>query len=241
MWSATRLRFVPGWMSSLVTLLLLPLFVYLGSWQYYRMTEKEIIEARLKDQTPIAWGEPAIETNFAHYRYRTLHIQGQFLQDKDILLDNQTFKGQVGYRVFTPFLPLGTKQKILLIDRGWIPASTRSQLPALTPITGPVILTGILNKLSPGITLKEEGLPDHIDHSPIRLQKIPFDTLSGLLGGEVYPFILQLTANSRHGYVTLPINLQVSSLRHLGYAVQWFAMALAVLIYYVIVNFRRYS
>lgn len=241
MLSVTRLQFIPGFMSSLITLLLLPLFVYLGNWQYQRMTEKKIIEARLKDQTPIEWQGQTIETNFSHYHYHVVNIRGQFLEGKDILLDNQTLKGQVGYRVFTPFLPSGSTQKILLVDRGWIPSQTRSQLPSLLSITGPVTLIGVLNLPNQGITLKEEILPDHIDHWPIRLQKIPFETLSTLLGYPIYPFILQLTANSPYSYTAVPIKLQMPSLRHLGYAVQWFTMAIAVFIYYLAINLKRCS
>lgn len=252
-------QFIPNFWSGLITVLLLPLFVYLGFWQLQRMETKQSLEKNREQQllkTPltaqelfrIPEGNEIIENPLTH-RYRSLSIQGELLLDKNILLDNQILKGQPGYRVFTP-LKSASSDILLLVDRGFIPwGGDRNHLPSIQKSPIKVSLDGFLQQLSQGPVLKKEILNNHL--WPIRIQQLNLETISMLLQRDepstesqlerqrVYPLVLQLPENSPYAFQNLPVSMGLSPHRHLGYAVQWFTMAFAILIYYVVINIKR--
>jgi len=240
-------RFSPGWVSTLCTVLIIPGFVYLGFWQLNRAEEKKKIqnalETRIKlpalEFSDLPIGAPAKQELLESLRYRQLKVHGTFLNDKQILLDNQIVDGKVGYRVFTPLVVQkkrpDEKSEILLIDRGWIPiGQSRNILPSIVPIQGTVSLKGTLNQPSYGLVLKGKTEIEW----PLRVQRIDFKTLSEQLGQELIPLLVQLNTDDVYGFEIPHHSFNISIERHLGYAVQWFTLALAVLIYYWVINRR---
>lgn len=228
---------------SLTTLLLIPVFVYLGFWQIARYHEKQNQQQALESRfnLPIINGMIDFDPTM---RYRKLQITGQFLNKRQIYLDNQIVKGQVGYRVLTPFQPIG-QSDILLIDRGWIPiGKSRDEMPIIKPVLGQQTLIGTINLPTNGIQLsnlfnKTQNKANHQISWPLRVQRIDFENLASLLSQKLSPFILQLNPQDPHGFNIQPITFNPPPSRHLGYAIQWFAMALAVLIYYLVINHYR--
>lgn len=214
----------------LITLLLFFAFVYLGFWQLDRMEFKHNLE---KDRTTALNAPPItvkeLET-MPLIRYRQLALKGKFLNDKNLLLDNQILNGKVGYRVLTPF-QVEDSQHLILIDRGFISAGpSRNSLAPVPEIPGGVQLIGRIHQLSQGITLKEDPIATEM-HWPIQIQKLDYKKLSELLAQNIYPFILQLPEESPYVFQVFPFSLGLSPKRHLGYAIQWFALATALLVY----------
>lgn len=239
--------FSPGILSSLSTLLLLLLFVQLGFWQLSRSNEKLMKQKELENRIkqPGLTLTSNLQTKlidpkkFKDFRYQQLEVKGQFLQQNHILLDNQIFKGQAGYRVITPLL-LHANSQLILVDRGWIPLlNGRQTLPNLNTVKGTLILKGRLNQIPHGIQLKKIPLSPLSLQWPLIIQQLDFKALSNLLGFEIYPFVLQLETNDPHSFNVLPFSFGLSATRHLGYAIQWFTMAIASLIYYVVINCYR--
>ncbi|HXH54552.1 MAG TPA: SURF1 family protein [Gammaproteobacteria bacterium] len=239
-----RWTFTPGWVSSLTTLLLIPLLVYLGFWQMARYHEKLNNQQSLVSRmnSPLIHKIPPSMAQFdSLLRYRQLKITGHFLNARQIYLDNQTLNRQVGYRVITPFQPIG-QSKILLIDRGWIPlGKSRNELPSIKPVLSEQTLIGTINLPAHGLQLN--NLFSQTSHKimnsiswPLRVQRIEFLNLESLLLQKLYPFILQLNPQDPMGFNIQPITFNPPPSRHLGYAIQWFAMAIAVLLYYFVIN-----
>lgn len=214
----------------LITVLLISIFVYLGFWQLERMAFKEALQ---KERT-LALESPPItiqELDIPLFRYRQLTIKGKFLNDRNVLLDNQILKGQAGYRVLTPLQAEG-KQSLILVDRGFIPAGpSRNILPKIPDIRGNVQMLGRIDQLSQGIVLKEDPTSAEI-HWPIQIQKLDYEKLSRMLEQNIYPFILQLPEESPYVFQVFPFSLGLSPKRHLGYAIQWFALATTLLVYF---------
>jgi surfeit locus 1 family protein len=230
-------------MSSLVTVLLLPLFVYLGCWQLQRMHQKEWFEKAIAHQsndTIIQLDRLAptfVEQHFDQFQYRQVSLTGRFLANP-IFLDNQILDKQLGYRVLMPFL-LTNHNHLILIDRGWIPnPGSRNILPSISARTGTVTLTGNLIQIKPGLILQKESIPTPASW-PIRVQSIDYTVLSKILEHPLLQFIVQLSAGQPDGFKTLPLNIGMPSKRHLGYALQWFTMAIVILIYYGVINIKR--
>jgi surfeit locus 1 family protein len=231
--------------AGLVTLLLFPLFVYLGFWQLDRANEKKLSETNAttrKSQETIFLKDlmPSPEA-MAAIRYRTLQVTGTFLNEQTLLLDNQILKTNkhtaVGYQVITPFQPAGSHQ-LILVNRGWIPlGKNRETLPIIPPIHHPITLSGTINQPSNGLSL---ALPQKsiVPEYPKRIQVIDYTKLATELKQDIYPFLLTLKPGDPSGFQMMPLFFKLSVERHIAYAVQWFMMSLAVLIYYGVVHCR---
>ncbi len=256
-----RWRFAPGLASTLMVLSVVPILLFLGHWQWQRFQYKiahtptqEICKSTLTlSSANILQREGSIQD--LHGRY--LQTKGKFFNQHAIFVDNQSFKGQPGYKVLTP-LWLDQDQGLILIDRGWIPlGQSRSVLPTLQPITGTVHIEGRLYPPVRGFKLPNRQAarphpnplsqsygvqalpPPHATHQwPLRVLDINLKTLAQALGHAVYPLILRLEPGDKLGFEILPFTMQVGMppIKHLGYALQWFMMALAVLIYYGVIN-----
>lgn len=235
-------EFAPGVAGTVITVLLILLFVYLGFWQLDRMETKKTLsqnlQARINEQI-IDFSDETdemIARDPDSFRFQRMQINGQFLENRDILLDNQIFNGHAGYVVLTPFISNDAKT-LILVDRGWIPwGDDRSELPEIPKVKGTLTLTGVINKYPVGMRLATEE--ESSDLWPLRIQNISYTALSVVLKQPVAHFILQLQEGSPYGFSIKPIYFGLPADRHLGYAVQWFTMALAVLIYYMVINLR---
>lgn len=236
--------------AGLVTLLLFPLFVYLGFWQLGRADEKKLSEANAtarKSQETIFLKDliPSPEM-MAAIRYRTLQVTGTFLNEQTFLLDNQLLKTNthtaVGYQVITPFQPTDSN-RLILVNRGWVPlGKNRETLPIIPPIHHPITLSGMINQPSSGLSLTSLSLvprPESISPEwPRRIQVIDYAKLATQLKQDIYPFLLALKPGDPSGFQMMPLFFKLSVERHIAYAVQWFMMSLAVLIYYGVVHCR---
>lgn len=270
----------PGIKSSILALLLVYLFVRLGLWQFNRYEQKvqwqKTIENHHKNPT-FSWEEiisqyheQTNEENQALWlknsRFQSISVQGRFLDHMVLLLDNQTYKNQVGYQVLSLFQPTHDFG-IVLVDRGFIPmGNDRNKLPnipVLPESPSPVsTLVAIMNLPSHGINLFSsknsknlppiENLTQKINSktelgtqenkaSVLRIQSIDFKELSSILGQPIYPFLLKLPKEHPKVFNHLPINFSEQAKKHLGYAIQWFIISLVTLIYYIVINTRRIS
>ncbi len=235
--------FKPGLYSTLITVLLVPLFISLGYWQLGRMEFKKELEQKLYRQEQAPSLQFSMLDHSKAQRFKLLEVSGHLINEQSILLDNQHYKGQVGYRILTPFKiqnAQGSQYALLLIDRGWIPMGTnRNVLPNIQSVHGEITLKGIINDPPKPLVLENHNLAKKIDF-PLVVQSIDFETLSLQLKQSIFPFLLQLQdPNSPYAYQILPISFGMSPTRHLGYAIQWFAMAWALLIYYCFINIKR--
>ncbi|HQQ62060.1 MAG TPA: SURF1 family protein [Pseudomonadales bacterium] len=232
-------RFKHDWRITLLTVVLLPLFVCLGFWQLHRAdVHKQMrIEADEKrQQAPVDiititdWHS----TDTIHYLPVTL--KGEWLAPM-FLLDNQTHEQKIGYDVISVMrLDNG---KNVLINRGWIAATaSRSQLPV---IPAPAISGRESGEVyaSPEIMLSgeiyaEAGWPRRIArlHVPDLAKELKFDVL---------PVIVRLGEGSPSALVTGWPVTNIEPEKNIAYAIQWFGMAIALVIFYLALVFRRES
>jgi surfeit locus 1 family protein len=232
-----QVRFSPSLPSTLVTLVLLPLFIALGLWQLDRAQYKrglEMLYAERAQDVPVSLDRPV--THPSALRYRLVELSGRFDPRHTVLLDNRVHHGRVGYEVFTPFEVQGAGLWVL-VNRGWVPqGESRSDLPAIATPTGGVDLRGIIN-LPPGmgLTLGEEEDPS----VPAVVQQVDIARLSSWAGVPLQPIVVLLDPASRYGFVREWQPAPTGAGRHLAYAVQWFGMALALLILYLVINSQR--
>ena len=215
------------------TLLMMPLLallLWLGTWQVHRAEEKRLQTAAFESGGVVATSLPGEPT-----RYARVALEGHYLPDKQVLLDNMTHAGRVGFRVLTPFTT--TAGTTLLVDRGWVPlGATRAQLPAVGVDAGPRFLGGRLDELPrAGI----DAPPGAGSGWPRVLNYPALPTLEQAIGLPLYPRLVLLDAAATDGYLRDWQPTGLSYERHLGYAVQWYALAATLAVLYVVVGLRK--
>lgn len=211
------------------------LLLSLGSWQLARASQKKILLqtfAARTAQTPLNINDLDANKDQRFYRLSTT---GHFDNAHTILLDNKTFNRQVGYEIYTPFYPEHSKQPIL-VDRGFLPVTNhRSELPLVDDILGKVSITGLINK-PPTYFALGKMVDTPTKRFPLRVEYINLNEINQLLNQDFRVFILNLAPESPYAY---PLEWQIvimSPEKHLGYAVQWFALALTLLVLFVVLN-----
>lgn len=230
--SAARSRFTANRKLTLFTLLALPLLISLGFWQLDRAAEKRALEAAYIEQQ----AQPPSQLNSRNLDtlpdYRRVMAQGQFDADHTWLLDNKQRDGRVGYEVVTPFIL--NDGSLILVNRGWLASTAqRAQLPPVPVLLGEQMLFGELVSASEHPLL--DGESQAIDWPRVVMALDPV-----AMGAQVdrkFPVrYLRLDDSSPGALVTQWQAVNVSSAKHSGYAFQWFGMAVALIIWFVVAN-----
>ncbi|MEU9050680.1 SURF1 family protein [Streptomyces sp. NPDC048384] len=147
---------------TLVALLLIPTMIRLGIWQMHRYEERSARNQLVSDALgskplPVEKLTSPGHTVTTKERYRTVTAQGHFDTDREVVVRRRVNSDEeVGFHVLTPFVL--ADGKVLLVNRGWIPADGPSQtafpeVPA--PPSGRVTVTG---RLMPDETTEASGI-----------------------------------------------------------------------------------
>lgn len=224
-----RLQWQLDWKSALAIFLILPVLVSLGFWQLRRAEEKRVLLADFEQRRTL----PAIDiTSLDTYpNYRPAYAVGQFDKTRYWLLDNRIYHGRFGYEIMAVFM-LNTGE-MLLVDRGWIEGdSSRRTLPTVTIPDGIVRISGELYRSDEkNFSLGTEVQGDW----PRRQQWLDIDTAVTEFSN-MLPVSLRLEGGSNGALQVERLVVNVTPAKHTGYAVQWFAMALALGIIFIFLN-----
>jgi surfeit locus 1 family protein len=229
-------RFQFRWIPVVVTLISFAILLKLAFWQLDRGEQKQ---QRL---TQIAHYQQFEHMSFANLlKVRedyeptgiTIKTQGVFATPATWLLDNKVVKGQVGYDVLLAFKP-NVDDKWLLVNMGWLKGdyANRSILPEVIVPTGNVTLEAYVKaKDLSAFALSEVSA--NSQQWPQRIQQINFDTLEKQSKLTFYPFMLYAEQSEEFGFTHHYEPVVMPPEKHQAYAVQWFLLALAVLIVFI--------
>ena len=235
--TSTTRTWRPSLFGVVLTLIGAALFMRLGFWQLDRADQKQ---ALLDQQVAGQQSQVEITPQNAGKlpRYQRAKVTGRYDPAHQILLDNMpSHSGQPGYRVLTP---LETSAGWMLVDRGWVPwGASRSQLPDVQLGNEDRTLTGLLDEL-PRAGLQLDTPPAEASAPWPRVLNFPQQAaLEQQLGHPLIPGLLLLDASQPDGFERLwEAHLGFSPERHIGYAVQWFALALVAVIVFIVTSFR---
>lgn len=216
-------------------LCLMPVLLLLGFWQLDRAESKQQLLNRQKQQqtaeTLLLTGEsPDDDETFL---YKPAKATGRFDNAHQFLLDNQVYQGKAGYFVLTPML-LKHDKKAVLVNRGWVPVgASRAILPDINVTQEEVTVTGHINRF-PRVGLKLGGGESTVNHWPAVVQVIDSDLLSSRLTYPAFSFQIELDQTQAHGFLRdwrKPAAMTPE--KHLGYAVQWFLLALTLTVLFI--------
>jgi surfeit locus 1 family protein len=209
------------------------LFCALGTWQLHRFEYKKTLLTTYQQRlvsTPKTFLSLANQPPQS-LQFQRIMAQGEFVNDLTMFVQNQVYKNQMGVEVLTP-VRLPHSKNLLLIDRGWVPAGI-GQTPPIETVQGPQQITGYIKLLNEYQFILGKNIFD-TRQRPIVMQKIDMTELSQLTHQSFYPFILRMDAKEAHGFVRDWAVITLLPQRHLGYAVQWFLLALVTLISFII-------
>jgi len=205
----------------------------LGAWQLDRAARKtalaEAIEARaaLPDlaTTALARSTGELEPQL----HRRIRLEGIWLREHTVFLDNRQMNGRVGFHVITP-LQIAPGDAVL-VQRGWVPRNSRDRtaLPALASPSGKVEVLGRIAGPPPKLYDFAAGE----ERGTIR-QNIDLEQHARAVGAALRPLsVVQLVGPPADG-LSRDWPLPAPDVhKHYGYAFQWFALAALIAGLYV--------
>lgn len=222
-------------------LIFLPLFLSLGFWQLDRADYKQLRQMEY-DAAPRQLSESSeaqgVLANRSLQPVKTVLTE---IDSRYFLLDNRTLEGRVGYEVIAP---VKVGQGWLLANLGWTQADPdRRKLPELSLASYERIeVEGVLSL--PENLLQLSGSSPEGSGWPLRVQLLDLELFAALLEVSVEPVLLKVYSGLNDRIV--PHKAALNSMppeRHIGYAVQWFGLALALVVWLVVSMFisRRES
>jgi cytochrome oxidase assembly protein ShyY1 len=162
-----------------------------------------------------------------------------------VLLDNQTSEGRSGVRVYRVFQP-GVLQvgaaatPPVLVELGWLPLPGDRTLPRIDSFAATTQVSGLLAP-PPSAGLAAAIVSPQADGNLLATSLDRAVLSTALKLPTLAPRVLRLDPALKIGYQRdldiLPNTLPPE--RHLGYAVQWFGLALAVLITALVLTLRK--
>lgn len=210
----------------------LPLTISAGFWQLDRAEQKRTNLA-MQD---LGAAQPAINLQTegldSSQNYLKVFAEGEWSEEL-FLLDNRIRSSRVGYEVVGVLRVSGLPA--LLVNRGWVKGDTdRKKLPEITQPFGAHRVEGYLYRSAQKpMVLSEQTWQQQW---PELLQVIDFELMEARLGEELYPAVLRINKESPLAFRADWVIERKGPGMHIGYAVQWFLMALTIFIMTIFAN-----
>lgn len=227
-------RFRQGPVATVAALLGISVTLAAGAWQVSRAEEKARRQAQLEAlqrEPPVT--VPASPVAEGDLQYRRVRVAGAFMPEHTVYLDNRLRRGVPGFEIVTP-LRIGDSERFVAVNRGWIAgAPRRDTLPEVRTPAGPVTLEGTVVPAQRVYQLEHAGPEGNVWLS------FNVDRLRRETRLDLQPLLIQQESALDDGLERSWQRPDSGRDKHLAYAFQWFAMALAILVIYVVLGFRR--
>jgi len=225
----------PRWIAAiLVGLFLAVAFVQLGLWQLSRLDDRRVynasVAARIDDEPrSLATLVGEFGADPEDLVDRNAVVTGRYIGADEFFSVGRNYDGLTGTLVMTPLeLDDGS---VMIVVRGLVPVGTPGP-PAVgyeTP-NGIVTLTGLIDDGEEPLRLGEPA-PD--DGVLSQISRVDLDYINTWYDGEVLPIDLilenQVPPNPGESLIPVPRS-ELTEGSHLGYALQWFAFAVIVVV-----------
>ncbi|MEO6363173.1 MAG: SURF1 family protein [Caldimonas sp.] len=212
----------------------------LGLWQLDRAATKEALQSVLEGNSRLpaldASSLPGTPAEVAALRYRPVRLDGRWLAERTIFLDNRQMDGKTGFYVVTPLLLAG-RPEALLVQRGWVQRDfiDRAALPKVQTPAGPVSVVGSVAP-PPSRLFEFDAAASGTIRQNLDLAAFAREASISLLPMTV----LQRDSPGAADGLARRWPPPASDVhKHYGYAFQWFAIAAAIASLYVWHRFIR--
>jgi surfeit locus 1 family protein len=237
-------QFEFNWLSTLLVIICIPLFIKLGLWQY----NKAALRQSIQDQYQSSLSKHIANlTDYLNHpeilQFQQVSVTGRYETQYQLLVDNQVENSQAGFHVITPFKIEGANTYVL-VNRGWIAGTADHQAVPMFETPGEVQeIKGMVWLPSDKIFTLEakNAIADkqaeawqlvwqHLDMKKFK-QAAPIQTLE---------VIIKLDPSIGAGGFVRNWQMPPSKIMtNLGYAYQWFGFAFAAFAIYVYTSIKR--
>lgn len=214
----------------------------LGRWQLSRAAEKEALQSMLYERGT----KPAIDgrallaapagpgDDAQALVHRAVMLEGHWLPEHTVYLDNRQMQGRPGFFVLTPLQLAGANPGVVLVQRGWAPRNfqDRTQLPQVQTSGDAVVHVQGRVAAAPSRLYEFQGGDSAQGSSRIRqnLDLAAFRTETGLA---LAPLTVLQTGEAGEGLLRDWPVVGAGVDKHYGYAFQWFGLCGLIALLYV--------
>ncbi|MGB0133730.1 SURF1 family protein [Dokdonella sp.] len=230
----------PSWLAIALLGAGLLFFCRLGFWQLDRAAEKEqLLAAYASAAAGSAMTLTQAREQVDSGGFPRVRAEGRYDAAHTYLLDDQIRNGQQGRLAFALFDP-DDGGLPLLVNRGFLAHQGDGSMPVVPRLPeGRVTLEG-LYATAPGSGFRMGGnsLPKQASWPKL---SIYIDTveIGEDLGRQIDSRVLLLDADEDSGFLREWTPQIIPPEKHLGYAFQWFCFALAALVIFIVLHWRR--
>jgi surfeit locus 1 family protein len=216
------------------------ILIALGTWQVQRLAWKTDLIATMDARLALppanlsdllAAGTPE--------DFRPVRVNGTFLHDHEMYLAARSYQSQLGYHVVTPLLldGGGPGSQAVLVDRGWVPVDRQKpESRAAGQLPGKVTVEGILRLPAKPGTFTPDNRPDQ------NMWYWPDLPAMGAHAGlaQVAPVLIEAGPEANPGGLPIGGQTRVNLPNdHLQYAITWYALAVTLVVIYLVSRRRR--
>ncbi|MGJ0621425.1 MAG: SURF1 family protein [Methylocystis sp.] len=223
---------------AIATALLFALLVSLGFWQVRRLGEKEALIARIEQratQAPQSIPPPERWAALGAEDYDFLHTRatGRFVGGRDALIFSAPPEGasrEPGYFVAAPFELTGGG--VVLVDRGFLPASKASDAALRAAPSGESTLVGVLRapeRRNPFTPADEPEKGVFFARDPAAIA-----AALGLTGAAPFALVIDAAPAPASGWPRPVGGAPTIANNHFSYAVTWFGLSFALLVIFAL-------
>lgn len=225
-----------GWFALLAAIGIVATFL-LGQWQTGRAAEKEALQNRLEQlgrepaMSVVAGGRGNADAN--DYLLRRVQFRGRFEPRFAVFVDNRIHGGRPGFHVAMPVRISGSDRHVL-VNRGWVATGGDRKAPVVQTPEGEVNIEGV------AVPFSERYLELSTKVSEGNIwQNLVQERYRQATGLDIMPFVVQQTGAQDDGLVRDWPRPDLKRNTHLAYAFQWYALSLAIFLYYLFSHVKR--
>ncbi|MEP0356167.1 MAG: SURF1 family protein [Paraglaciecola sp.] len=223
--------------ASLVTFFAVVIMFTLGVWQLQRAQEKT--DRLLSIQKAENAGQMTLQNLLKDHRNNMLDMpismKGEADSIRYFLVDNKIHQGRVGYHVL---VPIKTQQGWVLTNFGWTAAmNSRETLPLVKLPSELTDYSGMIANPTKNIMVQETAKLD--GEWPKLLQQVDLEIMQQHLQQDLLPFVVLLNQALESGFERHWQRVVMAPEKHLAYAAQWFLLALAAVVVFVVAHRKK--
>jgi cytochrome oxidase assembly protein ShyY1 len=206
-------------------IIFVPITISLGFWQLDRAQEKKEIIANYDE---LLTSEPTnLNAKSAYKNWQPITTMGKF-KDTVIFEDNAILSGRAGFKIYHLFE--NGDGSYVFVHRGFIERNMiKNNLPPIDKPKGKQSLKGSV------LIKQDNSFVQDIEESDGRIiQEFNIERLINkfpiLKDRYLHPFLFNLDIRDKNKFLAIekPVNMAAS--KHIGYAIQWFGLCIALII-----------
>lgn len=232
----TRLGLIINVRLALFTLVFLIVFVRLGFWQLDRELEKQdqLVSLEKNQTLPMMTLDELMAEKPDNLAGRRIELEGEFLEDQVFLRDNVIFEGRVGFEVLRVFR---TREGLhVLTNFGFVQGGAdRTNLPRIPSLT---LSQTNLGSIYQGPWMSAEGRALYSGWPRVTPTQNPSENAKAL-NIELAPFVVRLDEEHPDALPRFWPQTMTRPEKHRAYAVQWFAMAVTLMVFFTVFTVRQ--